>query len=135
MGNNTSRKTITLKCSNREEFEVPEAVAKVSPTIRQIIKDHDCAEGIILLPDNITATTLAKVIEYCAKHASATDASKTEAETETTSKVLSGEDLENWDRQFIDMDPMMLFNLGLAAKYLQIEELADMTIKKIADII
>ncbi|KAJ1703736.1 hypothetical protein LUZ63_003515 [Rhynchospora breviuscula] len=136
-GNNTSEKTITLKCSDGQEFEVPEAVAKVSPTICRIIED-DFAEGFILLPDNISATALAKVIEYCEKHASPTDASKTEAEAETTSnsKVLFGEDLENWDRQFLDMDPMMLlYDLGWAAYFLQIEELVDMITRKIADIL
>ncbi|KAJ1703861.1 hypothetical protein LUZ63_003640 [Rhynchospora breviuscula] len=132
-GNNTSEKTITLKCSDGE-FEVPEVVAKVSPTICQIIED-DFADGLILLPDQISATTIAKVIEYCVKHASATDASQTEAETETTSKVLFGEDLENWERHFIDMDPMMLLDLCRVACFLQIKELVDMTAKKIADII
>ncbi|KAJ4757850.1 hypothetical protein LUZ62_022894 [Rhynchospora pubera] len=126
-GNNTSRKKITLKCSDGQEFEVPEAVAKVSPTICQIIEDN-FAEGFILLPNEISATSVAKLIAYCENHSSATDASKTEAEADS-----NGEDLENWDRQFTDMDPMMLLDLCRAAIFLQIKELVDMIAKKIAN--
>ncbi|KAJ4748321.1 E3 ubiquitin ligase SCF complex subunit SKP1/ASK1 family protein [Rhynchospora pubera] len=73
------------------------------------------------------------MIAYCENHASATDASKTQAET--TSKVFSEEDMDNWYRQFIDMDPMMLLDLCRAACFLQIKELVDITAHKIADIL
>uniref|UniRef100_A0A453MNC0 SKP1 component POZ domain-containing protein n=1 Tax=Aegilops tauschii subsp. strangulata TaxID=200361 RepID=A0A453MNC0_AEGTS len=57
---------ITLKSSDGEEFEVEEAVAMESQTIRHMIED-DCADNGIPLP-NVNSKILSKVIEYCNKH-------------------------------------------------------------------
>ncbi|MCP6508470.1 hypothetical protein NL478_27275, partial [Klebsiella pneumoniae] len=57
------KKMITLKSSDGEEFEVEEAVAMESQTIRHMIED-DCADNGIPLP-NVNSKILSKVIEYC----------------------------------------------------------------------
>ncbi|OVA07438.1 SKP1 component [Macleaya cordata] len=54
------KKVITLKSSDGVIFEVDEAVALESETIKQMIED-DCADGSIPLP-NVTGNILAKVI-------------------------------------------------------------------------
>uniref|UniRef100_A0A8R7UMZ9 SKP1 component POZ domain-containing protein n=1 Tax=Triticum urartu TaxID=4572 RepID=A0A8R7UMZ9_TRIUA len=63
------KKMITLKSSDGEEFQVEEAVAMESQTIRHMIED-DCADNGIPLP-NVESKILSKVIEYCKKHVQA----------------------------------------------------------------
>lgn len=62
----SSGRKITLKSSDGEIFEVDEAVALESQTIKHMIED-DCADSGIPLP-NVNSKILSKVIEYCKKH-------------------------------------------------------------------
>ncbi|KAL0799843.1 hypothetical protein Bca101_055018 [Brassica carinata] len=62
-------KKIILKSSDNESFEVDEAVALKCETIKHMIEDNCTGDGIPL--PNVTSATLAKVIEYCKKHAEA----------------------------------------------------------------
>ncbi|KAJ6818914.1 SKP1-like protein 1A [Iris pallida] len=62
----TEAKKITLKSSDGEEFEVDQVVAEESQTIRHMIEDG-CAENGIPLP-NVNSRILSKVIEYCKRH-------------------------------------------------------------------
>ncbi|KAI3994494.1 hypothetical protein MKX01_012751 [Papaver californicum] len=57
---------VTLKTSDGENFNVEEAVALQSGTIKHMIED-DCADNIIPLP-NVTSKIMAKVVEYLNKH-------------------------------------------------------------------
>ncbi|KAK9113270.1 hypothetical protein Scep_020789 [Stephania cephalantha] len=116
-----SRK-VTLKSSDSETFDVEEAVAVESQTIKHMIED-DCADSVIPLP-NVTGKILAKVIEYCKKHV---DASKAEDR--------SDEELKNWDAEFVKVDQGTLFDLILAANYLNIKSLLDLTCQTVADMI
>ncbi|KAJ7953163.1 SKP1-like protein [Quillaja saponaria] len=118
-----SSKKITLKSSDGEAFEVDEAVALESQTIRHIVEE-DCADAGIPLP-NVTSKILAKVIEYCKKHV---DASSGEERT-------SEEDLKAWDADFVKVDQATLFDLILAANYLNIKNLLDLTCQTVADMI
>jgi hypothetical protein len=112
------KKMITLKSSDGEEFEVEEAVAMESQTIRHMIED-DCADNGIPLP-NVNSKILSKVIEYCNKHvhaaaaaakAGADDAGANNSSAPTT--AASGEDLKNWDADFVKVDQATLFDLIL----------------------
>lgn len=118
-----STKKITLKSSDGEAFEVDEAVALESQTIKHMIED-DCADSGIPLP-NVTSKILAKVIEYCKKHV---DAAASEEKP-------SEEDLKMWDAEFVKVDQATLFDLILAANYLNIKSLLDLTCQIVADMI
>ncbi|CAI0435124.1 unnamed protein product [Linum tenue] len=118
---------ITLKSSDGETFEVDEAVALESQTIKHMIED-DCADNGIPLP-NVTSKILSKVIEYCKKHVEAA-ASKTE-ERPTS----ADDDLKTWDADFVKVDQATLFDLILAANYLNIKSLLDLTCQTVADMI
>ncbi|GKU90139.1 hypothetical protein SLEP1_g4179 [Rubroshorea leprosula] len=120
----TERK-ITLKSSDAETFEVDELVALQSQTIKHMIED-DCADNGIPLP-NVTSKILSKVIEYCKKHV---EASK--SEDRATS---ADEELKAWDSDFVKVDQATLFDLILAANYLNIKSLLDLTCQTVADII
>ncbi|KAI3991949.1 hypothetical protein MKX01_012894 [Papaver californicum] len=106
---------ITLKSSDGETFDVDEAVALQSQTIKHMIED-DCADNAIPLP-NVTSQMLAKVIEYCKKHV----------------KAALKEMMVKWDEEFVKVDQYTLFDLILASNYLNIRNLLDLTTQKVAD--
>ncbi|PIA44653.1 hypothetical protein AQUCO_01700330v1 [Aquilegia coerulea] len=116
-----STKKVTLNSSDGESFEVEEAVITQSQTIKHMIED-DCADNGIPLP-NVTAKILAKVIEYCKKHV--------EVEGQSTDQ----EELKTWDADFIKVDQATLYDLILAANYLNIKSLLDLTCQTVADMI
>ncbi|XP_020182258.1 SKP1-like protein 1 [Aegilops tauschii subsp. strangulata] len=131
------KKMITLKSSDGEEFEVEEAVAMESQTIRHMIED-DCADNGIPLP-NVNSKILSKVIEYCNKHVQAKPADGAAAGAgagaSDAAPAAPAEDLKNWDAEFVKVDQATLFDLILAANYLNIKGLLDLTCQTVADMI
>ncbi|KAK7855967.1 SKP1-like protein 1B [Quercus suber] len=120
-----SSRKITLKSSDGETFEVEEAVALESQTIKHMIED-DCADNGIPLP-NVTSKILSKVIEYSKKHVETPKAEDRVASAD--------EELKNWDLEFVKVDQATLFDLILAANYLNIKSLLDLTCQTVADMI
>ncbi|MCL7031045.1 hypothetical protein MKW94_005468 [Papaver nudicaule] len=113
----SASKMVTLRSSDGDAFEVSEAVALQSLTIKHMVED-DCAENGIPLP-NVTSEILAKVIEYCKKHV----------------ELPKGEERRNWDAEFVKVEQPELFDLILAANYLNIKDLLDLTCQTVADMI
>ncbi|CAL9006253.1 unnamed protein product [Prunus brigantina] len=72
-------KKITVKSDDGETFEVEEAVAMQSQTIKHMVED-DCVDGAIPLPN------------YCKKHH--------EEDVDGENK----EDIKNWDAGFVKVD-------------------------------
>jgi S-phase kinase-associated protein 1 len=89
-----AEKKLTLQSSDMEKFDVEEAVAMKSQTIKHMIED-DCAK------------TLTKVIEYCKEHVKA-DAAGAAGDSDTSST-----DLKTFDQKFVDVDQATLFDLIL----------------------
>ncbi|KAL0422916.1 UNVERIFIED_CONTAM: SKP1-like protein 1A [Sesamum latifolium] len=125
-----AQKMIVLKSSDGETFEVEEAVALESQTIKHMIEDN-CADTSIPLP-NVTSKILAKVIEYCKRHVDA--AAKASADATASDKVAE-DDLKAFDAEFVKVDQGTLFDLILAANYLNIKSLLDLTCQTVADMI
>ncbi|KAL6346667.1 hypothetical protein AAG906_000285 [Vitis piasezkii] len=118
-----SSKTITLRSSDGEAFDLEEVVAVESQTIKHMIEDG-CADNAIPLP-NVTSKILAKVIEYCKKH----------VETPKAEEHAVNDELKAWDADFVKVDQATLFDLILAANYLDIKSLLDLTCQTVADMI
>ncbi|PIA43012.1 hypothetical protein AQUCO_02000456v1 [Aquilegia coerulea] len=116
-----STKIVTLRSSDGESFDVEETVITQSQTIKHMIED-ECADNGIPLP-NVTSKILALVIVYCKKHA--------EGEGQSTEV----EELKTWDADFVKVDQATLFELILAANYLNIKSLLDLTCQTVADMI
>ncbi|KAK9163612.1 hypothetical protein Syun_004514 [Stephania yunnanensis] len=118
-----STKKITLLSSDREQFIVDEVVAIQSETIKNLIEDTVVDEDGIPLPV-VHSRILAQVTEYLKKHANYkpdNDAAK--------------EELKNWDVNFLSkLDNKTLFDLILAANYLDIKGLLDLTCQAVADL-
>ncbi|KAG6504087.1 SKP1-like protein 1 [Zingiber officinale] len=117
------KKKITLLSSDGEAFDVDAAVAMVSKTIEHMV-EFDCAEDTIPLP-NVTSRILVKVIEYCQKHV-LDDPAKSSNDKE---------ELKSWDANFVKVDQATLFELMLAANYMNIKGLLDLLCQSVADII
>lgn len=101
-------------------------MALESQTIKHMIED-DCADNGIPLP-NVTSKILSKVIEYCKKHVESP-----KSDDRTTSTV--DDELKAWDAEFVKVDQATLFDLILAANYLNIKSLLDLTCQTVADMI
>ncbi|KAL3813400.1 hypothetical protein ACJIZ3_014668 [Penstemon smallii] len=114
-------KMIMLQTSDGETFELEETVAIQSQTIKHMIED-DCVDNTIPLP-NVTSKIMSKVIEYCKRH------------TPTNEKT--EEDLNKaFDAEFMKTDQStLLFDLILAANYLDIKSLLDLSCQTVADMI
>ncbi|KAL1563900.1 SKP1-like protein 1A [Salvia divinorum] len=111
----TSQKMVILESSDGETFKVEEAVAVKLQTIRHMIEDG-CAGTNIPLP-NVTAKILSKVIDYCKRH------------------VEGADDLEASDAEFVKENQGILMDLILAANYLDIKILLELTCQTVADMI
>ncbi|XP_021866338.2 SKP1-like protein 1A [Spinacia oleracea] len=133
-----SSKKVILKSSDNEEFSIDEEVALELETVKHMIED-DCADNAIPLP-NVTSKILAKVIEYCKKHvesaaaAAAAAASQSDQSSSSRTVAVDGE-LKKWDADFVNVDQNTLFDLILAANYLNIKSLLDLTCQTVADMI
>ncbi|CAA7048218.1 unnamed protein product [Microthlaspi erraticum] len=120
----TPAKKIVLKSSDGETFEVEEAVALQSQTISHMVED-DCVENGVPLA-NVTSNILVKVIEYCRKHVPVIP------DGDGASPSSSEEELKTWDAKFIEeIDQSTLFHLILAANFLNIKGLLDLTCQPI----
>ncbi|KAF7082078.1 hypothetical protein CFC21_085959 [Triticum aestivum] len=126
------KKMIMLKSPDGMEFEVEEAVAMESQTIRKMIED-DCADTAILIP-NINSKILSRVIEYCNKHVPTTGATGAAA-SDTVAPAALAEDLKIWDAEFIKVNRATRFDLIQAASYLNIKGLLDLTSQTTIDTI
>ncbi|XP_010447075.1 PREDICTED: SKP1-like protein 11 [Camelina sativa] len=117
----TTKKMIMLKSSDGQSFEVEEEVAIQSQTIAHMVED-DCAKTEIPLA-NVTSKTLALVMEYCKKH------------HVDEANPIPEEKLKTWDKEFMETDQSTIFDLILAANYLNIASLLDLTCQTVADMI
>ncbi|KAF7058378.1 hypothetical protein CFC21_065450 [Triticum aestivum] len=126
-----SNKMFTLISSDGESFEVTEEVGKMSQTIKHMIEDG-CADNGIPLP-NVPAKTLSKVIEYCNKHVVAAAAAADDDNNNASAGAK--EDLKSFDAKFIAVDQATLFDLILAANYLDVKGLLDLSCQTAADMV
>ncbi|KAL3840888.1 hypothetical protein ACJIZ3_025479 [Penstemon smallii] len=122
----SSPKMIVLQTSDGETFELEETVAIQSQTIKHMIED-ECVDNTIPLP-NVTSKIMTKVIEYCKRHATKTDTPSDEKTEEDLNKA--------FDAEFMKTDQStLLFDLILAANYLNIKSLLDLSCQTVADMI
>ncbi|XP_059624696.1 SKP1-like protein 1B [Cornus florida] len=120
----STSKTVVLRTSDGETFEVEEVVALESQTIKHMIED-DCADSVIPLP-NVNSKILSMIIEYCKKH----------IETPKSEDKISDDAFKTFDANFIKaVDQATLFDLILGADYLDIKSLLDLTSQTVADMI
>lgn len=118
--------TVKLSSADNQAFEVDVDVANESQTVKNMIEDTG-SDDLIPLP-NVSGRILAKVIEYCKYHV---EANKKVDDKPTKTE----EDVKAWDAEFVKVDQATLFDLILAANYLNIKGLLDLTCQTVAQMI
>lgn len=86
----SSSKTLKLKSSDDQEFEVDESVAMMSGLLKSKI-EQGAANDTIHLPE-VRGELLSKVIEYCKKH-------------------VHDQEMENWDSRFVTVNDHIILGL------------------------
>lgn len=77
---------------------------------------------------NVSSKILSKVIEYCTYHVNVSKAKEDKAAPDS-------EEVKAWDNEFVKVDQGTLFDLILAANYLNIKGLLDLTCMTVANMI
>eukprot|EP01127_Copromyxa_protea_P015317 TRINITY_DN438_c0_g2_i1.p1 TRINITY_DN438_c0_g2~~TRINITY_DN438_c0_g2_i1.p1 ORF type:complete len:164 (-),score=53.21 TRINITY_DN438_c0_g2_i1:67-558(-) len=109
--------------------EVDIAVARMSQTIHNMLEDIGNTDLPIPL-HNVTSKILTKVIEYCQYHTENPTPKSDEKKDEKRT-----DDISPWDKNFCSVDQATLFELILAANFLDIKPLLDLTCKTVANMI
>mmetsp|Transcript_29350 Transcript_29350/g.68052 ORF Transcript_29350/g.68052 Transcript_29350/m.68052 type:complete len:164 (+) Transcript_29350:31-522(+) len=116
--------TVTLVSEDKQQFVVPRTVAMRSTVVKQMLEDiPDSDEPVPLVDRSCKGSILQKVIEYLTKH------------TEFEQNSSTDEEKNSFDKEFVQVEDDVLFNLILAANYLDIKDLLDLTCKTVADYI
>lgn len=110
-------------------YEVEEPVACKSQLIKNMVEDAGTAEEIPL--PNVKSEILEKVIEYCRHYK---DSTPQEIEKPLKSSIMN-EVVPQWDAGFVDLEQDTLFELILAANYLDIKSLLDLSCAKVASML
>ncbi|XP_039135363.1 SKP1-like protein 5 [Dioscorea cayenensis subsp. rotundata] len=110
---------IKIRSSDGMEYQVEEqTMVQQSAFVQELLKSPNARENGITIP-NVNTNILAKVLNYCEKHA------------ETADKV----ELESWDAKFIDVENHILYDLIMAAETFLISSLLDLCSRKFAELI
>ncbi len=131
----TEPAVVTGKCkltsSDGKAFELDRQAAIMSVLVKEMIdEEEDDQVPEIPLP-NVKSNVLEKVIEFCNHHATNP---MPEIEKPIKSRIMN-EVVSEWDAQFCNVEQELLFELILAANYMDIKSLLDLTCAKVASMI
>ncbi|CAG8036413.1 unnamed protein product [Penicillium salamii] len=120
---------ITLTSSDGIEMSVDRTTAERSVLIKNMLDDLGDSGDAVPLP-NVNEAVLKKVIEWCEHHKN--DAPSASDDDDNRRKTT---DIDEWDQKFMQVDQEMLFEIILAANYLDIKALLDVGCKTVANMI
>ncbi|CAD5221820.1 unnamed protein product [Bursaphelenchus okinawaensis] len=130
-------KKIILQSNDNEDFEVDRDVIRLSNTLNTMFQDlgMDDPESADSLNDpiplaNVNGTILRKVIQWCQYHKD-----DPPAQADADRKERRTDDISSWDVEFLKVDQGTLFELILAANYLDVHGLLDVACKTVANMI
>ena len=122
---------ITLLSSDGNPFVVDIEVAKMSITIKTMLEDLGIVDGDdepVPLP-NVKDESLELFIKWAEYH------KNDPAPEDDDNKEKRTDDISSWDEDFLKVPSATLFDLILAANYLDVKGLLDLTCKKAASMI
>ncbi|CAG8447617.1 10772_t:CDS:2 [Acaulospora colombiana] len=118
-------KKVTLKSCDDVEFKVDIPVASRSILLKNMIEDVGETDQSIPLP-NVNE----KVLEWCTHHVN--DPQPTNDDDDSRRR---NTEIDDWDQRFLNVEQDMLFEIILAANYLDIKPLLDIGCKTVANMI
>ncbi|GMH72437.1 hypothetical protein TrLO_g15558 [Triparma laevis f. longispina] len=134
MAGMTDERNLTLLSQEGDSFQVPVSIARMSELVKTMVDDDDDADDDeqqeVPLP-NVKSSVLSKVIDFAKHHA-------TEPMSEIDKPLKSAnmsEVVQSWYSEFVDVDQELLFELILAANYMDIKPLLDLTCATVASMI
>jgi len=124
--------TLVLQSSDHAEIKIDREVAERSILIKNMVSDlgEEATSEPIPIP-NVNEAVLKKVIEWCEHHRN-DPPTVNEDDSDSRKKAT---DIEEWDQKFMQVDQEMLFEIILAANYLDIKALLDVGCKTVANMI
>lgn len=123
--------TVHLVSSEGETFDVQLNVAKLSELVKTMIDDDAGDEAQEIPLPNVKSTILALVVEFIRHHAAEP---MNEIEKPLKSANMA-EVVQEWYAGFVSVDQEILFELILAANYMDIKPLLDLTCATVASMI
>lgn len=122
-------KIITLVSSDGDKYQISEKAARRSQLIKGIIDDYPDDPEVPL--HNVKSQILQKIITYLEYYK---DNEPREIERPLPSNNYN-ECVDAWDYQFIDLELDLIFEIILAANYMDIKPLMELASSKVASII
>lgn len=117
---------IILLSNDNKEIEVEKKATEKSVLIKNMLEDIGDSDAPIPL-SNVNEKILLKVKEWLEYHKD--DIYKDDYQDNKDLEI------DEWDKKFIDVDQEMLFDIILAANYLDIKRLLDIGCKTVANMI
>ena len=118
--------TVKLLCNDGEVVEVPVNVAEKSVLIKGLIEDSGTEEEIPL--PQIKKAVLEKIVVFCTR--------MLDHQPPEIDKPLSHNDMkqvvDQWHADYVDLEQEELFELVMAANYLDIKPLLELSCAKVA---
>lgn len=112
---------IKLSTNNLEEFNVSIKVANQSILLKNMLEDLGDTDDNPIPLQNVSSKILQKVIEYAEHHQ--------DDPPVTTDDTSSSDNILEWDKEFINVEQDILFDIIMAANYLDIKPLLDLGCK------
>ena len=122
--------TVIMISSDGEKFELSKRAAMRSQLVKESISENS-EDAIEFKVDKVKGTVLKKVVEYLEHYK---DQEPKEIERPLPSQNFN-ECVDDWDYNFIDLDLDKIFEINLAANYLDIRPLLELSGAKIASLI
>ncbi|VDO31454.1 unnamed protein product, partial [Haemonchus placei] len=128
--NEASEKRDVVKIVTKDDcvFHVSRDVIHMSKTINTMISDLGVDSSDPIPICNVNGVTMKKVLDWCAYHKNDPPLADDKSKTGTS-------EISAWDKQFFSVDQETVFELILAANYLDISGLLDVACRVVANMI
>lgn len=126
----------TIVTSDKQQCILPIKVALCSEMIASLVTatqctslrlDGDRADGV----PEINSATLKRIVEFCKYHSL-----ENPAKPDAPKRTLRPDDMDDWDKKFVseeNLEQKQLFDLILAANYMNFKDLLDVSCKALAN--
>jgi len=126
-----SKETVTIIAEGGTSLDMSKTHARMSGTIANMLDDIDDDDDTAAIPIlNIKIEIWEKVKHFLETHPDAGKIITDEEQLEMRTKPLEG-----WEREFVDVSLAILLEMILAANFLDIKSMLDVTCKAVAEMI